>query len=401
MDNVNLKKIINIKDKIDESIATQKPLIFTYTKRDEYIPKERRVVFQEIYTRNGHFYATGYCLKRKDKRTFRLDRIKEIKGLSSSSIKVPQTYTKSKTYSYPESHAQINRFVKTENSNINVEYNKFSPKEKIGSLLRLIGILIAVGGFIFLYIVNNNPGMWDKVFGNKKDYYATHSPVIYTKEKGYNKNYKQIEVIDINKKYLGYTIINQESYYRIKEFKKRYASLYDVIIKVNTIVFTKTTGIKDKKLLDIYINADLNKNAFLSWEEIKGFQMEINREFKYLENDTALRPDEFLKAGGGDCEDWALFTAGLLQFWNYTTYIGSLNFKDDYHAITLVRVNELPYRFKGYKITSAKLEGGDTLPTGIYTFIDYYKVGRLTRAGGRRPRLIDVKNPEWCYGRKM
>jgi len=54
------------------------------------------------------------------------------------------------------------------------------------------------------------------------------------------------------------------------------------------------------------------------------------------------------------CEDWSLFTAGLLRFWNYDPYIGSLNFKNDYHEVTLVKVGELPFRFKGYKIRSAE-----------------------------------------------
>jgi len=41
-----------------------------------------------------------------------------------------------------------------------------------------------------------------------------------------------------------------------------------------------------------------------------------------------VSPHRFLQEGGGDCEDWALFTASLLRFWNYEAYIGSVNFKD-------------------------------------------------------------------------
>lgn len=89
MDNATPEKLIHIINKIEESLANRKPLIFTYTKWNEYIPEERRVVFREMYSRNGRFYAVGYCLKRKDKRTFRLDRIGEIKGFDYPITEIP------------------------------------------------------------------------------------------------------------------------------------------------------------------------------------------------------------------------------------------------------------------------------------------------------------------------
>jgi hypothetical protein len=96
-----------------------------------------------------------------------------------------------------------------------------------------------------------------------------------------------------------------------------------------------------------------------------------------------------------------LFTAGLLQLWNYEAYIGSVNFKNDYHAITIIRVNELPIRFKGSGTTHAKLESVESLPVGVHTYIDYYRVGRLTRASGRKPQLIEISNLEIYYGKKI
>jgi len=393
MDNANIKKIIEIKNKIEESIATKKPLIFTYIKWNEYIPEERRVVFQKMYSKNERFYAVGYCLKRRDKRTFRLDRIEEINGFALPVEEIPASVS--------EPEIPAGAVPLTEKFEEIRKQREIKKAENRGCFITFIVVLIVCGGLVFGFLLGNYPGMWEKVFGEKDDYYVASSPISYIEIKGYDRNNKQPELINIDEKYRGYTIEKEDSYYMIKGVKEKYPALYDAVVKINTVVFTKITGIKDEELLSIYIEADTNKNGFLSWEEIKSSQMRINREFEYISNDIALRPDEFIKAGGGDCEDWALFTAGLLRFWNYETYIGSLNFKDNYHAVTLVKVKELPFRFKGYKITSAEMESGETLPEGIYTCIDYYRVGRVTKASGRKPRLIGVSNPEWCHGRKM
>ncbi|KKK76049.1 hypothetical protein LCGC14_2867590, partial [marine sediment metagenome] len=41
-----------------------------------------------------------------------------------------------------------------------------------------------------MYIVVNTPGMWEKVFGEKSDYYATPALIAYTEIKGTNVNYQ-------------------------------------------------------------------------------------------------------------------------------------------------------------------------------------------------------------------
>lgn len=396
MESLNFKKIQNVKDRIEESIKTQKPLIFTYTKWNEYQPEERRVVFHHMYSRNKHFYAVGYCLKRKDWRTFRFDRIGEIKGFGSLNETIPAFAPE-----LPDDSVQVTESIfeeiKTEAENHIWE----ERAERRGCIITFLIVFIIIGGLIFGYILGNYPGMWDKIFGKKDDYYLPSYSILYTKIKGHNRNINYPMHIKIEDNYRGFHIEKKSSYYRIEGLKKKYRTLYEVIIEINTQVFKKLTGIQDKEVLSIYINADTNKDGFLSWKEIQDFQMKINREFKYISNYTALRPDEFVKAGGGDCEDWALFSAGFLRFWGYDSYIGLLNFKENYHAVALVRVDELPRRFKGYRITSARLKSGEPLPGGIYTFIDYYKVGKLTLASGRKPRLIGISEQEWCYGRNM
>ena len=44
----------------------------------------------------------------------------------------------------------------------------------------------------------------------------------------------------------------------------------------------------------------------------------------YIEYNSALLSEEFLAQDGGDCEDWSIVTAGLLQFWDVPAYVGTL-----------------------------------------------------------------------------
>ena len=88
-----------------------------------------------MYTKNDRFYAAGYCLKRK-----------------------------------------VNR-------------------SETGRCILLTFLFISIaGGIIFMYIVVNTPGMWEKVFGEKNDYYATPASISYTEIKGANVNYQKPEI---------------------------------------------------------------------------------------------------------------------------------------------------------------------------------------------------------------
>lgn len=393
---------------IEKSISSKKPLIFTYTKYGEVLPEERKVIFRRIYSRNNHTYAVGFCFKRESNRTFRIDRFNEIVRLEDTREEIPESDLETEYFDYTSDPLAEYLMPDEEENQHNNEIAKTGDRKSsfgilkvFGFILRSIAFMIFVGIILTGYISVTFPGLWDKIFKEKNDYYAYYSPIKYEKIKGRDRNYIDRNIIKIGRRYRGYIIEKRGSYYIIRGLKGRYNSIYDVIIKINTVKFEKITKIKNKKLIKFYVDADKDRNGFLSWKEIGSFQLYINQKFKYKPNNIALRPDEFLKNGGGDCEDWALFTAGLLRFWNYKPYIGSLNYKDKYHAITLVKVNKLPFKFRGYKIKYAKLNGKDIVPEGIYTFIDYYKVGRLTRAGGRKPRLINIRIPEKCYGKIM
>ena len=156
-------------------------------------------------------------------------------------------------------------------------------------------------------------------------------------------------------------------------------------------------------LLAKYATADLNRNSRLSWDEISVFQRELYRNYAYQANDNALRPDEFIDSGGGDCEDWALVTAGLLEFWGYQARVGSIRSPDNSrgHAVCLVFSLEKPSRHFYYHFSETGQFNGDLVEAGYYIPIDYNLIGRLSNAVESGWELRRIYTPEKIYGVAM
>jgi hypothetical protein len=163
-------------------------------------------------------------------------------------------------------------------------------------------------------------------------------------------------------------------------------------------------GFFNPDLANRYLDADLNGSGRLSFDELKVFQSRTYREFLYIENELALRPDEFLSAGGGDCEDFALYTAGLLRFWGWDPYIGSLAPSKGAtgHAICLsYEEGDFPKGYTYFELGHGTTEDGSTLQAGAYVPIDYDHVGSLSNAVGSGWKLRSVFIPEKIWGLKM
>ena len=180
-------------------------------------------------------------------------------------------------------------------------------------------------------------------------------------------------------------------------------TVYENTLASNSSRFTETTGITNQTLLARYADADKNCDAALSWSEIASFQRSLKQDFAYISNDVALRPDNFLVSGGGDCEDWSLVTAGLLRFWGYQTYIGSMRSSDNInrHAVCLVRLAEKPSGYFYYHFEESGTFGGSYISSGYYVPIDYENVGSLTSAVGPGWELRHIYTPEKIYGMAM
>jgi len=386
------KTIRTFCSRIEESIRSERPLQITYLAWKEHTPKKRRVVFHRLYERSGRLYAEGYCLLRKDERTFRVDRIQNV-GELGEKIATKKTASPVKTKERPRPEP-VSEYTRS---------RRESRKESFGTFLKVMAGLIPAGGLLFMIIVVNTPGMYEKVFGSGNDYYSSPRSILYYEEKGrqpaVNPGAPHIE----ENMYRGIPVDETDSGYTASGFPGSFPTLPEAVRAVNERIFIEKTGLEDEEVLDLYRSADLNGDGILWWDEIKTFQLDIGRRFEYISNDEGLPPDLFFREGGGDCEDWAIFTAGLLEFWGYEVYIGSFCFKDSYHAVTLVRVETLPRRYRGWYIRRAEIDGsvnGDLEP-GMFTVIDYHRVGRLTRAAGRKPVLIGVHLCTWYYDRAM
>ena len=133
------------------------------------------------------------------------------------------------------------------------------------------------------------------------------------------------------------------------------------------------------------------------------FQEALRDRFAYVSNGTALRPDEFYSSGGGDCEDWALMTAGLLRFWGFDAFVGSLRPPDDSsgHAVCLVRLDGEPKGMIFYPFEESGAFNGTDVDAGYYVPIDYQHVGSLSSAVGKNWRLRYIYIPEEIYGSTM
>ncbi len=167
--------------------------------------------------------------------------------------------------------------------------------------------------------------------------------------------------------------------------------------------FRAATGIASSRLEAIYRGADRDGDDALEWEELAAFQSWLDRTYAYRSNVLALRPDQFLAQGGGDCEDWALFCCGLLRFWGWDPFVGSFAPSEQAigHAVCLVRVSACLPRFRAWTVETDGILGGYAVEAGTYVPVDYEKVGDLTNAVGEDWRLRVIWKPEAIYGEEM
>jgi len=170
-----------------------------------------------------------------------------------------------------------------------------------------------------------------------------------------------------------------------------------------SLAFREATGIADTQLEALYEGADTGGDGALDWSELAAFQAWLDRRYAYRSNEPALRPDEFLAQGGGDCEDWSLFTCGLLRYWGWDPYVGSFAGSEHGvgHAVCLVRVAERPPRCRAWSVDGDGYLGGQPVKAGWYVPVDYGTVGDLTNAVGDGWRLRVIWTPERIYGEEM
>lgn len=161
--------------------------------------------------------------------------------------------------------------------------------------------------------------------------------------------------------------------------------------------YAARTGFHNRKLLNLYASADINGNDELSFYELEQFQRRLINNYNYITNNTALTPEEFLASCGGDCEDWAIVTAGLLRFWDVPAYVGTLSQPTGGigHAVCLIKTDRPPEGYTCWEVT------GSYNLDGLYVPVDYDRVGALSTPLLNEWLLTNIYKPEEIYGMWM
>ena len=146
-------------------------------------------------------------------------------------------------------------------------------------------------------------------------------------------------------------------------------------------------------LLNLYESVDWNGDGELSYGEINDFQDWMGEYFTYRHNFTASDPVKFLWDLGGDCEDYALFTCGLLEYWGIETYVGIVlgESRGTTHAISLLVEKTKPS--KGVEYFSSR--------KGFLVPIDYLHVGEFSEATMPGSPLGHIYAPRDMYGKEF
>lgn len=148
-----------------------------------------------------------------------------------------------------------------------------------------------------------------------------------------------------------------------------------------------------ERTIQIFRNADSNSDGKISVGELQSYQSWLKRSFKYKSNSTALHPDDFIKQGGGDCEDFAIMTTCMLNYHGVVAYVAGFGrVTVNKHAVCIVQVTS--DKVPGYLYYTLS---GWGIPSGYYIPVDYEKVGGLS-AIDRRWKIAQINKPVSIYG---
>jgi transglutaminase-like putative cysteine protease len=155
---------------------------------------------------------------------------------------------------------------------------------------------------------------------------------------------------------------------------------------------------------EYFARFDRDADGKLSWGEIEEFQQVVYDSFDYRSNDRVLSPAEFLRAGGGDCDDFATFSAAFVEHFGYDGYVmgfDNTEGEDDGHAVAAVYIGHSEYAAGFYTLSGGTL-GYDprspsrSYPAGNYVILDYWEVGT---PGEELRGLRYVSRPSHLVGR--
>ncbi len=363
-------------------------------------------------------YLRAFCHLRNEERTFRADRILSVRKLETKHWEVPAAPALTSTLCSTPSISSILSSVSTSSpspqdplifarsNETNPPPDTKTPKTTRRLLEKIKNGIVSLIGYAFLFFTIAL-FLDDQGFLNTRPAYSPISKISFVSSSNVPPAPSPKPLVE-ETRIGGYTLktIRQgrvESYevpaLGIKTSNKR-----EAVAAIRIPAFIHITGISDPALIKQYLSADLNGSGRLSFNELEAFQEKTVLAFKYQKNEFALRPDEFIAAGGGDCEDFALYTAGLLRFWGWEPYIGVLRPQNGSggHAVCLSYETE-PFseNYVYYNLQSWATADGTALKPGSYVPIDYQYVGSNSNAIEKGWKLKEVYIPEKAWGLQM
>ncbi len=336
-----------------------------------------------VYSNYGHTYVRGFCHLRREERTFRMDRMRVVmSGVEGRRSKTTRQPAAPQT---PFVRAEADRVVPLRMAVPTTEkslHRRFFRKILVRMyLLPGFGLYVLFGG-----VMEENPGTARPDTGTVTVVRPEPSPQ------------KAIPVPPRTS-----PVSRPESVPQRQSTQP--SPIPPPAVDTRAVVFTNHSGIDDSVLLSIYRRADRDGDGRLSRSELEYFQGWVYRSFRYEENGAALAPDRFGAVGGGDCEDFALYTCGLLAYWGYECYVGGFSpvgkpFGRGSHGVALLVVHDA-----GPQDVTIKLNDASSIPPAArgktVIPIDYDVVGGFTNATPDPWMLVAVYEPTEIYGSNM
>ena len=389
--------------------------------RDGQGTVSNRIIIPRRYYegRNGFAYLVAYCQLRHEERTFRVDRILSWRPCDSSGRTEPAIRLRQNSPNSTTSEASS-----TFATSSSVPKKQPTSKKNRGVFLKRS--MVAAAAFTIVRLVSGTLISDDEDISRKNFRAAAIIAKAQRVIRGNTSRAKPVSVASVSvssgvsltpaksqsgtsfsETYRGIAIYHVRdsgsSRYTAPSIGVTKPNLSEIHYEVNSNELRKLTGISSNGLERAYRDADYDGNGHLSWAEIEKFQSSIWRKYSYIANNTALRPDEFMASSGGDCEDWALFTCGLLRYWGWNCLVGSFGPSDGGtgHALVLVRSLRKITGYGSIKIAEGVVIGGKSMRPGYYIPIDYQYVGTVSAALEKGWHLRNIYRPEEIYGWEM
>ncbi|WP_455382466.1 transglutaminase-like domain-containing protein [Salinispira pacifica] len=365
---------------------------------------EREIrLYRSYRSRYGQRYLDAFCFLTEERRTFRRDRIISAKRVDESGEHPVPSMARADPPARPQPSPSPPRAPKAQQREAGMSGGG-----------AVYGVIVALAAFVLVIALGSRSDQKQHTVPGSAETSVVESAariaMNQTKSGALQATGRfsmPTETIAVGRFiYRDYAVIAERgggtTVYSVPALHVATPSLRGAYLAINAALFEKRTGIHDPRIEAIFASADTDGNGHLSWAEIVDFQRAIYRVFKYKANATALRPDEFLDHRGGDCEDWALFTAGLLHYWGWNASIATFVPPDGSsgHAVAFVRVDQPIPGIGSYTVSPAAAARSKVLP-GTYIPIDYSDVGGFTTALEPGSRLTHLYNPESLYDRVM